>query len=115
MVGSIGIFIIGTLLACISSGRWLLNGEMNIVNALASINAVSMQGGGGLSAAKQIPEFLSALITALGWNYPYLASPWTLFIKIPLWLVSLGAVIGVVELFMMVIQGLVGVVRSIIP
>ena len=37
LMGAVGIFIVGTLFACIASGRWLLNGEINIINALASL------------------------------------------------------------------------------
>ena len=54
LMGAAGIFIIGTVLACISSGRWLLNGEINIFNALASFNVMSVEAGGGWGVAKSI-------------------------------------------------------------
>jgi hypothetical protein len=109
-----GIFILGTLLACICSGRWLLSGETNIINALASFNTVEMQAGGGFAIAKGLAGYWNAIVTALSWNYPFLSSPWALFVKIPLWLVSIGVVWGFIEVCLSVAQGLVGLIRNFI-
>ena len=110
-----GIFIVGTLLACIASGRWLLNGETDIINALASFNTMSVQAGGVWNAPKTLATYWDAIITALSWNYPYLDSAWALFIKIPLWTISMGVVWGFIQVAMTIIQGLVGMVRSFLP
>jgi len=113
-MGMAGIFIIGTILACICSGRWLLGGEMDIINALASFNMAEVQTAGGWSVPKTISTYWSAIITALTWDYPYLGSPWALFVRIPLWLVSIGVVWGLIQVFITVIQGLIGAARNII-
>jgi len=114
LMGAAGIFMIGTILCCIASGRWLLSGEINIFNALASINASQIDTGGGFWAVvKGTPLFIQGIITALSWNYPFLASPWCIFVKIPLWIISIGVVWGLIELCIMVVQGLVGAVRNI--
>ena len=110
-----GIFIVGTLLACLASGRWLLDGETNIINALASFNTMSVQAGGIWNAPKTLSTYWNAIITALTWNYPYLESGWALFIKIPLWIISLGVVWGFIQVAMTIIQGLVGMIRSFLP
>lgn len=110
-----GIFIFGTLLACLGSGRWLLNGEINIINALASFNAMSVEAGGVWTVPKGIGLYWDATITMLSWNYPYLSSPWCIFLKIPLWIISIGTVWGIIQLFITVIQGLVGAIRSLLP
>ncbi len=106
------IFLGGTVLSCIASGRWLLNGEINVINALASFNTINIQTGGGWAVPKGLITFFSAAITALSWNYPFLSSPWMIFIKFPLWLVSIGVVIALVELSKTIIDGLIGVLRG---
>lgn len=110
-----GIFIIGTLMACIASGRWLLNGETDIINALASFNTMSVQAGGVWNAPKTLSTYWDAIITALTWDYPYLQSSWALFIRIPLIVISIGVVFGLIQMAIMVVQGLVGMVRSFLP
>jgi hypothetical protein len=110
-----GVFIIGTMLACIASGRWLINGETDIINALASFNTMSVQAGGVWNAPKTLSTYWDAAITALSWNYPYLSSGWAIFIKIPLWSISVGVVWGFIQVAMTIIQGLVGMVRSFLP
>jgi len=108
------IFIVGTVLACISSGRWLLNGEINIINALNSFNVMAVQTGGIWGVPKYVIDFFSALITALTWDYPFLASPFAIVVKIPLWIVSIGVVYGMIELAISVAQGLVGTLRRVV-
>ncbi len=108
------IFIGGTLLCAIASGSWLLNGEMNIINALASFNTINLQTSGIWAVPKGLITFFSALITMFSWDYPFLGSSWCLFIKIPLWIVSIGMVWALVEGAKSVIDGIVGSVRSLI-
>ena len=108
------IFMVGTCLSCICSGRWLSNGEYNIINALASFNVVDVTVGGVWTIPKGVTDFFSAIVTALGWQYPYLSSPWCLTFKWFLWLVSIGTVWGIVEAFIWVMNSLVSVARSII-
>lgn len=115
IMGAFGIFIIGTVLACICSGRWLLNGELNIINALSSFNSVSMQAGGVWSVPKWLGTYWDAVATALTWDYPFLDGTWAFFVKIPLWIVSIGVVYGFIQISLLAIQGLVGAVKSIIP
>lgn len=110
-----GIFIIGTILACISSGRWLLNGEIDIINALAGFNAVEFQAGGVWSVPKGIGRYWDATVTALSWNYPFLDYEWAIPIKAILWVISIGVVWGLIQFAVSVIQGLVGAARSLIP
>ena len=113
LMGAFGIFVIGTLLSCIASRRWLLAGEMDIFRALASMNAVSFQAGGTWDIPKGISMYWSAIVTAFSWNYPYLSSEWALFVKIPLWIVSVGVIWGLIEFSVSVIQGLVGFARTL--
>ena len=114
LMGAVGIFIIGTMLACICSGRWLLGGEINIINALASFNMAEVQTSGIWSVPKTIGIYWNAVITALSWNYPFLDSPWAMFVKIPLWIVSIGVVWGFIQVALTVVQGLIGAVRNIV-
>jgi len=115
LMAAIGIFIFGTIMACITSGRWLLNGEIDIINALASFNTMAVEAGGLWSVPKTLGTFWSAIITALSWNYPYLDSGWCVFLKIPLWLISIGVVLGLIQMVITVIQGLVGAIRTLLP
>lgn len=114
LMTAVGIFFGGTMLSCIASGRWLLNGEMNIINALASFNTMTLQTGGGWGLPKQVIDFFGAIVTALSWNYPFLASDWAIFVKMPLWLVSIGVIWGLVSFAVQAINGLVGSIRSFI-
>jgi hypothetical protein len=106
------IFIGGTLLSCLMSGRWLLNGETNIINALASFNTISVSVTGSWTFAKGMVDFFNAIVTALSWDYPFLASPWALFIRIPLWVVSIGVVWGLVEIGQRIIDTVLSTIRS---
>lgn len=109
------IFMFGTLLACLASGRWLLNGETDIINALASFNTMQVQAGGVWNAPKTLTTYWDAAVTALTWNYPYLQSAWVIFVRMILWCISAGVVWGFLQVAVSIIQGLVGVVRSFLP
>jgi hypothetical protein len=113
IMAAVAIFIFGTLLSCLCSGIWL--GGTDTVTALASFNTMSVQSGGVWNAPKTLSTYWDALITVLSWNYPFLSSPWALMIKIPLWIVSVGVVWGVIQLFVSIIQSLVGMVRNFLP
>jgi len=115
LMAAVLIFILGTLLSCLASGRWLMDGETDIISALASFNTMSVQAGGVWNAPKTLGTYWNAIVTALGWGYPYLESSWAIFIKIPLWIVSIGVIWGIIQLFVSIIQGLVGIVRSFLP
>ncbi len=107
------IFLIGTLLACLASGRWLLNGEINIINALASFNAVSISGAGGWVIPKGVADFLSACATAFSWNYPFLSSPWCIPLRMFLWVVSIGVIYGLLEVAIVAVTNIVGTIRNL--
>ncbi len=107
LMAAFGIFAIGTMLACISSGRWLLDGETNIFVAAASFNTVQ-------GAPTTILTYWNAIVTMLSWDYPFLSSGWVFPIKFFLWIISIGVVWGLIEFGITIIQGVVGAVRSII-
>jgi len=108
------VFIGGTLLACICSGSWLLSGETNIINALASFNTVEIQTAGIWAVPKGIITFFSALITALEWDYPFLSSPWAIVIKIPLWIISIGVVWAIIEAARSILTGTLSTIRGLL-
>jgi hypothetical protein len=109
------IFAIGTILAVLASGRWMLNGEMDIIRSLASFNTMSVQAGGVWNAPKTIGTYWDAIVTMFSWDYPFLDNPWVFPIKLILWTVSIGVVWGFIQLFVSIIQGLVSIVRSFSP
>lgn len=108
------IWIGGTILAFISSKIWFNTGETNVINALASFNTINIQTSGGWGVLKGVLTFFDALYTIFVWDYPFLASDWAVFIKIPLWLVSIGTVWGMITVFLSVVQGIAGTIRSLI-
>ena len=105
----------GTLLACFSSGRWINNGETNIINALASFNTMSVQAGGGWTAPKTLATYWDAAVTFFSWNYPFLQGGWAFFIRLPLIVITIGATWGFIQLAIAVIGSLVSMVRYFIP
>jgi hypothetical protein len=109
-----GVFIIGTILSCLCSGRWLFDGETNIIQAISSFNVVQFSAGGGWGVPKGVLDFIDAIATMLTWGYPFLQSPWAIFVKIPLWCVSISVMWGLIELGTTVVNGIVGVARSVI-
>ena len=115
LMGAVLIFIFGTMFSLIASGRWLLNGEMDIFKALSSFNTVTFSSGGGWDVLKGPIDFFNGVATALMWDYPFLSDPWAVIIKFPLWVVSIGVVWGFVEVFVSVVQGVVGTIRNLIP
>lgn len=109
------IFILGTMLSCLCSGVWFGSNEVDIVNSLASFNTMSVQAGGVWNAPKTLGTYWDAAVTLLSWDYPFLDYSWAIFVKIPLWIVSVGTVWGFIQLFVLIIQGLVSMVRSLLP
>ncbi len=111
-----GIFIIGTILSLIASGVWFDSTQVSIINKIASINGTTVQTLGSMNFAKSGIEWLDGIVTMVVWNYPYLDSAWGNVLKmIVLYPVSIGIIWAVIELFIQVIQGLAGMVRSLIP
>jgi hypothetical protein len=92
------IFLFSTMLICICSGRWLVNGEISIIQALASFHAMSFGASGGMSIPTGITAWWDALVTAFAWDYPFLESTWLIWIKFILWIFSFGAIIGLIQL-----------------
>lgn len=116
LMQAVGIFIIGTLLMCITSGRWLMNGDTNIINALASFHYTTIQ---SFTTVSAIDKFFNALVTALGWWYPgtwldYTRNGWVIFILIPCWLTSVGVIWAIIEVCIQVLQGLISAARSLL-
>ena len=114
LITAVGIFIFGTIFSCIASGRWLLDGEVNIITSLASFNTIQLQLAGLWTIPKGIASFVNALVTALAWDYPYLSSSWAVFVKIPLWLISIGTVWALIQVMIQVVLGIVGAARSLV-
>ena len=114
LMASFAIFIIGTILSCVCSGIWFGSTETDVVNALSSFNTMSVQAGGGWNAPKTLGTYWDAMVTVLFWNYPYLSSSWAIFVKIPLWIITVGTVWGIIQIFVTIISGLVSLVRSLI-
>lgn len=111
-----GVFVIGTMLSAIISGRWLVSGEVNLINALASFNVVEMQGAGGSGMISMLERYWNALVTMLSWNYPYLDNAWGQVFKIfPLYLISVGVIYGFIQLFVIALSGVVSAIRSLLP
>ncbi len=109
IMAAFGIFIVGTLLCCLASGRWLLNGEQDIINTLASFNTVQDWVG-----VRGPVDWFNALVSAFTWRYPFLSSPWATFIKIPLWIISLGVIWGIIEIMIQLVQGAISGIRSLL-
>ena len=111
-----GVFAIGTMLSAIISGRWLVSGEVNLFNALASFNAVEMQGGGGWSMIKTLGSYWNAFVTMISWNYPYLENDWgNIFKIIFLFPISVGVVWGIIEMFTIAMSGVISGIRGLLP
>jgi hypothetical protein len=113
---AVGIFVLGTVLMCITSGRWLLNDEVNIINALASFENKQF---GDFVTPNFFISFFNAVITAVSWHYPgtwldETANGWVIFIKIPLWIVSIGVIVAMVEAARLLIQGVVSTMKTIL-
>lgn len=106
-----GIFIIGTLLSLICTGRWLMNGEINIINSLASL---SINETVGLPMPTGITAFFEGTFVAISWDYPYLDSPWGFCLKLVLlYPVSIGVIYGLVQLAVMIVSAVFDALRSL--
>ncbi len=71
IMGSFGIFIVGTMLCALASGRWLIGGETNIFNAIAGVNALTVTAAGNLDILKFLGGtrgFVAGVVTMLTWN-----------------------------------------------
>lgn len=108
------VFFGGTLLSLIISGAWILNGEMNVFEAISSLSTVKIDSGGGWAAAKGVTAFFDGLITVFTWDYPYLQSPWAFPLRVVGWVISAGVVWGVIQASAGIAQGIVGSIRSLI-
>lgn len=110
-----GVFIIGTMLSAIISGRWLIDSEVGLLNALTSFNVAEMQGGGGWALPKQLGAYWNALVTMLSWNYPYLDNDWGGVFKIFLYIISVGVVIGFIQMVTIALSGIISGIRALLP
>lgn len=113
---AVGIFIVGTLLMCITSGRWLTNGETNIINALGNMGYKQF---GDFVAPTNLITWFNAAITAISWNYPgtwldETANGWIIFVKIPLWLCSLAVIWLLIDIGRVLIQGALSMLKGLI-
>lgn len=115
LMAAVAIFLGGTALACLGSGVFFQSGEIDIINALASFNTMSVQAGGVWNAPKTLGTYWDAIVTMFSWNYPFLDYAWAFPIKMILWIVSIGVIFGLIQLFVTIIQGLVSIVRSLLP
>ena len=111
--GAFLIFILGTVLACLCSGVWM-NNELGIVGTLASFSTLNFSVGGGWSVPTGITAWWDAVVTILTWNYPFLSNSWCMFVKIPLWLVSIGVVWGLIQMAISVLSSIVNAVKTFI-
>jgi hypothetical protein len=112
----VGIFIFGTILMAITSGVWLTNGEVNIINGLATFEVKQF---GDFVNPNIYRTWFDALVRALSWDYPgtwldATLNGWVFFVKIPLYLCSLGVLWMLFEAAKGLIQGAAGVLRSIL-
>lgn len=89
------ICICGMLLGALSSGRWLLNGDMNIINALSTYD--TSQVAQVWAFPKAVITFFSAVGNILSWNYSFLSSPWCLPIRMIGWIFSVGFVADMIQ------------------
>lgn len=111
-----GVFMIGTMLSAIISGRWLIDDEVSLFNALASFNVAEMQGAGGAGMVKHLKSYWDALVTMLSWKYPYLNNDWgRIFKMVFLFPLSVGVVYGFIQLFVIAMSGVVSAIRSLLP
>ncbi len=115
IMAAFAIFAIGTILSMLASGVWFAQGEIDVINALASFNTMSVAAGGVWNAPKTLGTYWDAMITMLSWSYPYLSSAWVFPVKLILWTISIGVVWGLIVVFATIIQGLVGIARSLLP
>lgn len=112
----VGIFLFGTVLMAITSGRWLVNGEINIINALASFENKSV---GDIVAPNALMAFFNAIITAVGWHYPgtwldEARNGWIMFLKFPLWLTSFAVIWALIDIGRYLVQGAITAIKSIL-
>ncbi len=110
-----GVFIIGTMLSAIISGRWLINGEINLINALASFNVTEMQAAGGWGMMKALGNYWDAFVTMISWNYPYLDNDWGGIFKLFLYIISVGVVFGFIQMFTIAMSGVISAIRTLLP
>lgn len=111
-----GVFIIGTLLSMIASGIWFGESQIGIINHLAGFSIIKVQTMGEWAIPKNIYTFFGALITMVGWKYPFLDNPWGEIFKVVfLYPITIGVIVTIVEAAATVIQGIAGTIRSLLP
>lgn len=113
MITVIAIFFLGTVLCCVSSGRWLANGEVDIFRALASFSTVQVPMATGWEAPRWGVNYLAAFQTALTWDYPFLSSSWCIFLKFPLWCLSAAFVWALIEIGIQIFGAIASAVTAI--
>jgi hypothetical protein len=111
LMAAFGIFVLGTLICCLVSGRWLANGELDIINALASFQVVDISNWTGV---RGFGDYWNAMVTAFSWDYPIISAPFFIFLKMFLWIVTVGVIWGILEAMLMLAQGAISAIRSLI-
>ena len=110
-------FMSGTLLNLAIEGNWIGGMEVNIINQLTGYTSIEVQTAGLWAIPKQLAGFFThGLPKLITWDYSYLESGYPAIFKWTiLYAISAGVVIGIIQLFIPVIQGLVTGIRSLLP
>jgi hypothetical protein len=111
--GAFGIFIVGTMLSLIGSGIWFGSSQIGAINQLAGFSVINLQSLGGFGIPKAALDFFGAIVTMLTWSYPYLDNAFGFVLKLFLYIVSVGVVIGLWQMFIIVAQGAVNFIKNI--
>jgi hypothetical protein len=108
--------IVGTMYSLIDSGVWFGAKQTNFVNQLAGFGVVNVQVLQNLMIPKAVAEWFNAIVTMISWDYPYLSNPWgTIFKIVILYPCSIGVAVSIWQIFAPVVQGLAGIVKSVLP
>ena len=114
IMAAFAIYITGTLMSLIASGIWFGTGEVGIINQLAGYSVINMQSLGGLTIAKPALDWFNAISTIVTWNYPYLNNPAGFIVKLFMYVVSIGVIIAIWQMFILVMQGAASLLKTII-
>ena len=111
-----GVFGVGLMMSLISTGVWFGASDIGIINALSGFSLIKVETLGGQFIPTAISTWFNALVTVVTWNYPYLNNAWGWIIKLLiLYPVTIGVIVTLWQMFIQIIQGLAGMIRSIIP
>jgi hypothetical protein len=108
------VFFIGSLCCLFIEGDFIGTDQISLANSLTGYDVVEISGGGVWSFAKIGTALLSAIPKMIMWDYNFFTGGYFVFRLLFIMVLSTGVVWGIIQIFVTVAQGIIGLIRGLV-